>query len=127
MDRVGVILLTAFALAGCAPLISAGPSDMVVILQETHPLEPTQVSELQNRLSAFASENGLSLAINGSAGDGSPFVIEMKDKKDASSIIVASPFEPTTFVFGLYSRSPAKSLTAQRVMFANAIRAATAK
>ncbi len=127
MGRVIALLLVALAASSCAPLISSHPSDMVLIEQESHTLAPSQVAELKGRLNAFASKHGLSFGINGSAGDGGVFAVEMKDQQEATSIIVTSPFKPTTFIFGLYSRLPATGLAPQRAMFASAVRVATAE
>ena len=127
MRRPITLLLATVMVSSCAPLISSHPSDMVLIEQESHTLAPSQIAELIGRLNAFASKNGLSLAINGSAGDGSVFAAEMKERSEATSIIVTSPFKPTTFVFGLYSRLPVTRLAPQRAMFTKAVQVATAE
>jgi hypothetical protein len=125
--RFAVTFVIGTLLMSCAPLIGAQPSDMILISQETHTLDPAQIYALESRLTKFARENGLSLADNGSAGEGSVFALGMKDRQKATSIIVTSPFTPTTFVFGLYSRLPANRLAPQRTMFATAVRTATAE
>lgn len=126
LARSGILLL-GFGMASCAPFISAKPSNLSLITQETHTLAPSQVSQLKSRLGGFADGNGLALAVSGAPGDGSPFSLELRDKGKVTSVIVTSPFKPSDFVFGLYSglKEPGR-IASQKALFTKAVQIATA-
>lgn len=119
-----IMIFLGLTLATCSPLISARPSDLILVTREARVLSQSQVSALPERMKTFSRTNNLTFGMNQSPGEGD-FSLEMTDQQKTTSYLIVSPFKSSEFLFLFYIKKNTKASSIQKSRFIGIIQTAT--